>query len=472
MKNKKTYSIKRQLTISVGLLVSALLLISLFFSFLSAKHEVEEVYDARLGQSAKLMLLTLSMSTEEHMLANYRELFEQWMKNIKLLAKSSGDKATPFGHPYEQNIVFQFYRDKTMLWSSSPHLGALASPLVRDGYSDVQKEGVLWRTFQLSFPQTDYQNEFVVVAEKQKIRQEIINEIALSTLVEQLLLLPALLVLLFWLIDKSFRPIKALRRAITQRNVHRLDRIHVTDNTVELAPLVDALNSLLFELERAWQREKRFTRAAAHELKTPLTILRLNVENALGSHDPEQLRGDLHNILQGIDRTDRLIHQLLTLAKVESFSEHGVDTIELTPLLQAVIADLAPLALRKNQDISLLPAQVQVSGDRILLEVLFRNLIDNAIRYSGLQSDIQIRVTSDKHTVNVSVSDTGPEIPQATRERIFEQFYRGHSEQGDGAGLGMSICKDIATLHQATIDLVPPEHGTNTFVVTFPHVQP
>lgn len=455
--------------LSVGLLVCALLLVSLFFSFLSAKHEVEEVYDARLGQSAKLMLLTRSLSDEEDTFENYRALFEEWMNSIELLVKTEGHhKATTFGHPYEKNIVFQFYRDNKMLWSSSPNLPALSSSFDSNGYADVKKEGIQWRIFQLSLPQTTSPNEWVVVAEKQKIRQEIIHEIALSTLVAQLLLLPTLLFLLFWLIDKYFRPIKALRTAITQRNVHCLDRIHVADSTVELAPLVDALNSLLSELELAWQREKRFTRAAAHELKTPLTILRLNVENALKSNDPEQLRGDLQNILQGIDRTDRLIHQLLTLAKVDSLSEYVFEKIELMPLLQTVIADLAPLALKHHQDISLSASPVPLFGDRILLEVLFRNLVDNSIRYSGEHSEIQVSVTQDRNGLKVSVSDTGPEIPPEICARIFEQFYRGYSEKGDGAGLGMSICKDIATLHNATIKIEPRQNGMNTFAVTFP----
>ncbi|EHH2417452.1 ATP-binding protein [Vibrio parahaemolyticus] len=468
MKNKKPYSIKRQLMLSVGLLVSALLLISLYFSFQSAKHEVEEVYDARLGQSAKLMLLTLSISTETDTLANHRELFAQWMKNIDSVAKSDEDQVTKFGHPYEQNLVFQFYRDNQLVWSSKPDLHSLSSSFDNNGYADITQDGVQWRTFQLSLPQTERDNEYVVVAEKQKIRKEIIHEIALSTSIEQLLLLPTLLLLLFWLIDRYFRPINELRTAITQRNAHRLDRIHVTTNTTELAPLVEALNSLLAELEQAWQREKRFTRAAAHELKTPLTILRLNAENALESNDTEQLRGDLHNILQGIERTDRLIHQLLTLAKVDSLSECVFANIELTPLLQAVVADLAPLALKHQQDISLSSPNIAISGDRMLLEVLFRNLIDNAIRYSGEYGEIQVSVRVKKGLIKVLISDTGPEIPRETRERIFEQFFRGHSEHGDGAGLGMSICKDIATLHRATIELMPRKNGKNTFVVVFP----
>ncbi len=440
----------------------------MFFSFQSAKHEVEEVYDARLGQSAKLMFLTLSVSKEESTLANYSQLYQQWMRNIKLLSKEDDEKATKFGHPYEQNLVFQFFRDNNLIWSSTPRLNPLSSSPNSSGYSNIELDGTPWRAFQLSFSPNEHSNEYVVVAEKQTIRQEIIQEIAMSTLIEQVLLLPTLLLLLFWLIDRYFRPINELRNAITQRNVHRLDRIHVKDNTTELDPLVKAINSLLSELESAWYREKRFTRAAAHELKTPLTILRLNAENALQSNDPDQRRGDLENILKGIERTDRLIHQLLTLAKVESVSERILNTIELKPLLQSVIAELAPLALRRNQDISLIAPEVQLSGDPMLLSVLFRNLIDNAIRYSGANSDIQVTVSQKTNAIKVSVSDTGPEIPQETRDRIFEQFYRGHTETGDGAGLGMSICKDIADIHNATIEIKSRKDGMNTFVVELP----
>jgi len=466
LKNNKPYSLKRQLTISVGLLVSVLLIISLFLSFLSAKSEVTEVYDARLGQSAKLMLLVLS--TEENTLSNDKSVFDQWMKNIALLSNNDDDNATTFGHPYEQNLVFQFYRNNQLLWSSLPQLKAFSSSYQNNGYADIEKDDVQWRTFQLSFPQTSYQNEFVVVAERQEIRQEIINEIALSASITQLLLLPTLLLVLFWLINKYFKPINELRSAITQRNVHHLDRIHVTDNSSELAPLVSALNSLLSELEFAWQREKRFTRSAAHELKTPLTILRLNVENALETDDPGQLRSDLHNILQGIDRTNRVIHQLLTLAKVDSLSQHALDTVRIPLLLKTVIADLAPLALKQNQDISLSSLNAELLGDEVLLEVLMRNLIDNAIRYSGEGSEIQIAVTQTSNAITVSISDSGPDIPKPTRDNLFEQFFRGNSEKGDGAGLGMSICKDIAILHQATIELMPRKNEMNTFVVSFP----
>ena len=292
--NNKPYSIKRQLTLSVSILVSVLLMISLYFSFNSARHEVDEVYDARLGQSAKLILLAISLSDNQEGIVNHRQQFDTWMDNIRQLSVND-EEATVYGHPYEQNLVFQLYRGEKLLWSSAKDLPPLSPSAQNNGFSDVEVGGELWRSFQLTFINDQGQSEYVVAAEKHSIRQEIINEIALSTSIEQLFLLPALLVVLLWLIAKYFRPIDQLRTAIAQRNAHHLDRIHVKDHTVELAPLVDALNILLEELEMAWQREKRFTRAAAHELKTPLTILRLNAENAISTDDPAEYLHPCHH---------------------------------------------------------------------------------------------------------------------------------------------------------------------------------
>ncbi|KJY82876.1 histidine kinase [Vibrio galatheae] len=465
---KAPYSIKRQLTLSVTILVSVLLMISLYFSFQSAKHEVEEVYDARLGQSAKLLLLAVSLSKNQNDIIDHRHQFDAWMDNIRQLA-ANDDEGTVYGHPYEQNLVFQFFSSGELLWSSIDDLPALSKSAQDSGFTDVDVKGEAWRTFQLTFINEQGISEYVVVAEKHAIRQEIINEIALATSIEQMFLLPALLAVLLWLIAKYLRPIDQLRTAIALRNAHHLDRIHVKDHTVELAPLVDALNTLLEELELAWEREKRFTRAAAHELKTPLTILRLNVENALATDEPEQKQQDLHNILLGIERTDRLIQQLLTLAKVETTSERAIDSVDLNVLLQRVIGDLAPLALKQNQDICLEGRCSKFLGDSALLEVLFRNLIDNAIRYSGSGSAIRVVLHEKNSVIEVQVSDNGPDIAPVTRERLFEAFYRGQSDRGDGAGLGMAICRDIATLHNASLELMPRSDENNTFVVRFSH---
>ncbi|EMN6208938.1 sensor histidine kinase N-terminal domain-containing protein [Vibrio vulnificus] len=472
MKSSQPFSIKRRLTLSVSLLSCFLLIMTMYFSYSSAQHEVGEVYDARLGQTAKLMLMAWSIAPEKDSLQQHQQQFEQWRTNLRRLAREDDDEGTAFGHPYEQNLVLQFFRHGDLIWSSDSSLTALGSEKQKNGFRDTQMNGERWRIFQLSSPPDSGHSEWIVVAENHRIRNEIISEIALSTALPQLILLPALLVLLLWLIDKHFHPIEELRTAISHRSVSKLDRINVEHPTLELDPLVDTLNQLLNELEQAWQREKRFTRTAAHELKTPLTILRLNAENALASESPQQLSHDLNNILKSIDRTDRLIHQLLTLAKVDNASDLACDSVELDKLLQSVMADMALLALKQQQELSLQSEEVSLQGDKTLLEALFRNLLDNAIRYSGAQSEIDISVVETHQYVDVLVADNGSAIDEASRGKLFEPFFRANSEKGDGAGLGMAICQDIAKLHNATLELLPRSEHRNVFRVRFWRTNP
>lgn len=470
MKNKRLFSIKRRLTLTSVLLSTGLMLISLYFSYTNAKHEVAEVYDARLGQSAKLLLMATSVSGKALAAQEQRKHFDQWMENIQRLSKANDDVATLFGHPYEQYFLFQFYRDGKLLFSSDVHLPPLSSDKEAMGFFDINLNGERWRYFQLSQPE-GYNDEYVLVAEKQSIRDEAVNEIASSTALPQLILIFCLIVVLIVLIERSFQPIQSLQSAIAIRSVHKLDRIYVEEPTVELSPLVETLNQLLSELEQAWEREKRFTRMAAHELKTPLTVLRLNAENALRSTNPEQLKHDLDRILKGIERTDRLIHQLLMLAKVESTQTLAKQPVDLAHVIKQVIADLAPIAFKQDQQLSFSGESPRLWGDELLLGILFKNLLDNAIRYSGHASQIEVQLSYHDDEIEVQVSDTGVPIDDLTREKMFENFYRANSQKGDGAGLGMSICRDIAALHGGQVMLLPRSDERNTLVVRFRDIE-
>lgn len=470
MKNKRLFSIKRRLTLTSVLLSTGLMLISLYFSYTNAKHEVAEVYDARLGQSAKLLLMATSVSGKALAAQDQRKHFDQWMENIQRLSKANDDVATLFGHPYEQYFLFQFYRDGKLLFSSDVHLPPLSSDKEAMGFFDINLNGERWRYFQLSQPE-GYNDEYVLVAEKQSIRDEAVNEIASSTALPQLILIFCLIVVLIVLIERSFQPIQSLQSAIAIRSVHKLDRIYVEEPTVELSPLVETLNQLLSELEQAWEREKRFTRMAAHELKTPLTVLRLNAENALRSTNPEQLKHDLDRILKGIERTDRLIHQLLMLAKVESTQTLAKQPVDLAHVIKQVIADLAPIAFKQEQQLSFSGDNARLWGDELLLGILFKNLLDNAIRYSGHASQIEVQLSYHDDEIEVQVSDTGVPIDDLTREKMFENFYRANSQKGDGAGLGMSICRDIAALHGGQVMLLPRSDERNTLVVRFRDIE-
>ena len=446
-----------------------MIFISWMIVFYATKKEIDEVYDARLGQSAKI--LALSMPSVMALAPNIREqVYADWAQSVSDVDQDNIDFFPTSGHPYEQNIFFQFYIDGRLVFKSPGAPSTFA--IKKRGFGSVLANNQQWRYFQLKIPSQMNPNAYVVVAEKQSIRDEAINEIALSSSLPQLLLIPVLAFILLFLIKKFLRPVNELRLAVAKCDVDKLAPIKIAHPTIELEPLVTQLNYLLSELDNAWERERRFTRTAAHELKTPLAVLRLNIENALTNQDRVSQLHDLNNIVKGTDRIDRLIQQLLMHSRIEAKQSGGFNKINIAASIRDAIAALVPLALKNHQDISFSgPDSCFIEGDNILISILFSNLIDNAIRYSGENSAIRISLKINKTelstTVEVLVQDNGALIPEAIREKIFEKFFRGHSEKGDGAGLGMAIASEAAKLHGATIRLLPHDKTLlNTFCFT------
>ena len=465
---------KRLITLTVAA-ATVLIAISWSLIFAESKHEIDEIFDARLGQSAKLLALSapqlLKMPPEQ-----MAQFYDDWYQGISNHSHSnvSDDDPTPYGHPYEQKLMFQLFdtQGNVLLRSPSAPEHPLSTP-DNIGYHPMTFDDQRWQSFQIRLPFHDNNQDaaFLVVAEKQAIRDELIDEIAFSTGIPQLLLIPCLALAIILLVNYVMKPVGELQQALSQRTINKLHAIRVSQPTVELKPLIDQLNYLLSELDKAWVREKRFTHTAAHELKTPLAVLRLNAENALSSENPAELQNDLSHILKGIDRTDRLIQQLLMLARVESGNSFSFKPLDLMACLRDVIASLAPFALRQEQNLSLDgPTSLTVEANLPLLRSLFSNLIDNAIRYAGGHADINIRVqTQGEDQIQIRVCDSGQPIPEAIRERIFEKFFRANTERGDGAGLGMSIIRDIAELHGGTISLESQSSAEkNCFLVTLP----
>lgn len=467
------FSIRKRLIVSTVSATMILILLSWVMIYNETKHEIDEVYDARLGQSAKIIALSIpSLFTEDNSdsIAHYKT----WFKQLLQASEGDSDDPTQYGHPYEQNIIFQFYANNEMLFNSPSSPTKLLGKVGLDGFGTSIENNEEWRYFQLTIPFKINDKAIFIVAEKRQIRDEIVNEIAVSTGVPQLVLIPAFMVIFIFLINTFLRPIDELRLVISQRGIDCLDEIKVPTATTELMPLISQLNYLFVELDNAWQREKRLTRTAAHELKTPLAILKLNVENALHSENEAQLTNDLNNILSGIDRLDRLIQQLLMLSRIEAQSLHNIkfQKMDMVKCLQETIGALVPLALKQQQDISLdAPKHCDVQGNPMLLSILFSNLIDNAIRYSGNNSKIEVQLvtpTAACNNITILISDNGKAIPTEISAKIFESFFRAHTEKGDGAGLGMSIANDITKLHQGSLTLLEnPSSKGNTFEVIF-----
>lgn len=196
-------------------------------------------------------------------------------------------------------------------------------------------------------------------------------------------------------------------------------------------------------------------------------MLRIHSENALAAEDEVSRQQSLHKMLQALDRSDRLIRQLLTQARIDNQQGLVLTELEVGHLLQGTLATLAPIALKKDQQLSLeceLPQLVM--GQATLLELLFSNLIDNALRYTQPEGEIRVRVLREGNRVRVDVSDNGPGIPASALPRLYERFFRVNPQQGDGVGLGMAIVSRIAQLHGADLDVHNrPEGGLEVSVL-------
>jgi signal transduction histidine kinase len=219
--------------------------------------------------------------------------------------------------------------------------------------------------------------------------------------------------------------------------------------------LIAALNALFDRLRTSLEQERRFTADAAHELRTPLAAVKTQAQVALGATGEDERSRALGNVVAGTDRATRLVEQLLVLARLDpqKVLPHG-QTVDLHELARQGVAELAPAAAAKGVEVSLAAGDAApVAGDAVLLAVLLRNLLDNAVRYTPAGGEVEVSVRRTTGGVSLAVVDNGPGIPEAERGRVFERFHRVLGSGEEGSGLGLSIVRRIADLHRASVSL-------------------
>ena len=219
-----------------------------------------------------------------------------------------------------------------------------------------------------------------------------------------------------------------------------------------MTPMLDALNRLFQRITELMASERRFTADAAHELRTPIAAIRTQAQVALAATDDASRSHALQGTLQGCDRAARLVEQLLTLSRLESGAAPTLVSVDLNAVVRQVVADLAPQALAKRQAIEVRATEAYpVEADTLLLSVLVRNLVDNAIRYSPSDAKVSITISSTDSDVRLSVDDSGPGMTEGDRNRLGERFFRVIGSGQTGSGLGWSIAQRIAHAHRATV---------------------
>ena len=314
----------------------------------------------------------------------------------------------------------------------------------------------------------------VQVAETLNKRRRLAWEMLATVVLPQLLLIVMAAAVVWFGVSRGLAPLQRLRRAVSDRSHLDLSPIDTHAVPGEVRPLVDEVNELMARLKRTFDFQNRFVADAAHQLKTPVSGLKAQIELALRESDAERVRHSLAQLYLSADRLSRLVRQLLSLARNEP---GALDAMQLQPLdLNAyaleVSMDWVPQAIERGIDLGFEGAEraQTIDADRDRLRELINNLIDNAIRYSRAGGRVTVRVAQDADDqCRLSVSDDGPGIPVHERARIFERFHRLLGTQEDGSGLGLAIVSEIATLHGARITLEEDTDGVgNTFSVIFP----
>jgi len=284
------------------------------------------------------------------------------------------------------------------------------------------------------------------------VRKEQAARLALRTLLPFALLLPVLAAIIAIVVRQLLDPLERLARTVRARAPTALDPLPVTELPAEVRPFVEALNDLLARLALALERDRAFVADAAHELRTPLTALKLQLD-ALDRARSEEERAQARAVLErGVERAARLVEQLLALASIEPGQPLPMEDVALDEVVREVVVDELPLADARHVDLGIGRLDsVRLPGNRAALAVLIRNLVDNAIRYSTEGGSVDVTLEKDGKSARLRVTDSGPGIPPAERERVFDRFYRVPGTQAVGSGLGLAIVRAIATQHRASV---------------------
>ncbi|MFM0554340.1 ATP-binding protein [Paraburkholderia sediminicola] len=389
------------------------------------------------------------------------ELFDYELRTIALSLPSNlagagdGEHRDPdLGGLADDRVVIEIWDAAGKLIYHS--LQAPVFPRQPAGFNTVERGEYHWRTFAVQQAQ-----RYIQVAQPISVREDLALRLALHTLWPLGVLVPVTIVLVLLVVARGLAPIGGLSRALSTRTMDSLEPLRLDGSVpVEIKPLVEALNDMLQRLHTASQAQRTFIADAAHELRSPLAALKLQLQAA--SRDGS-LKGEGQTLERVEGRVNRIIHlvqQLLTLAREDAHPVTSMVPASLRRIGEQAVGDFSLLAETKEIDIGLECEGARTEGDAytVLAEphgmsVLLGNLINNAIRHTPRGGRVDVILKRAGTRVGFEVVDTGAGIPEAELERVFDRFYRGEEAQGEGSGLGLAIVSRIAERHQMDLSL-------------------
>lgn len=404
--------------------------------------------------------------TYRSVLAETESIFDYQLRQMALSLRDQGeiaaDQARAFADEQLDFVVQIWTVDGRAIYQSRVHPELPARALL--GLADVSVGGQTWRTYSVATPL-----RVIQVAQPLQIRERLAANAALHSVAPLLLIAPLLALVAWWVVAATLRPLREVALDVQRRDEQSLAPLPLRELPEEVAPLVNALNALLQRLSQSLDTQRAFVSDAAHELRSPLTALKLQLQMLRRACDDETRGAAVEALAAGIDRATRLVEQLLSLARSEPGAPPtAMESLELGEVVRQAVADAVPLAITRDLEIELFADQpVQVVGDRTALAALVRNLADNAVRYSPRGARVEVRVSHADGAPTLQVDDAGPGIPRADRERVFDRFYRRAANEEAGTGLGLAIVKSVATRHGAVVSLSDSPLGGLRVAVRF-----
>jgi two-component system sensor histidine kinase QseC len=423
----------RTLTLILGLLFLGLLIITVF-NLHDSNHEIAEVYDAQLAQNARLLqgVMRMPMASKEH-----AELYQAFNSALGL-AEPKVD-----GHPYESKIAFQVWNAQGAVLVHTSSAPSFKSPPSAPGFSEVvDQRNHTWRAFVLDDAQYGLK---IWVGERDDVRADLVDRIVRHTVVPNLIGSLILAAVIWLAIGWGLKPLVDMAAKLRARHPGSLEPLQMMPLPTELEPMQAALNRVLAQIQEVMGRERRFIADAAHEMRTPLAVLRVHAQNLMEAGNEQSRRESLEHLLVGVDRTTRLVNQLLTMARLEpQASVAAPSLIDLAATVRASLVQLTPWLLSRGLEpvLDVSDGIDPVRIDPVSIDIALNNLVTNAANFSPANGTITVRLAKKDDHYELAVEDQGPGINEAERERLFERFYSRGNDQG--AGLGLTIVRTIA----------------------------
>jgi two-component system, OmpR family, sensor kinase len=417
-------SIRRNLVLwLVGALVLGVIVV-LVVTYVLTRLQVGRVFDDELKQVAEAVYLR-----------------EDWAEERRLRIARPGFFLSVRAYDQSGRIYFE---------TALPSLPPDAPQTFSEGFVFMDTTAGSWRVYTHVAPEG-----IVQVGQPVATRDTLARDLSLRVLMPLLLLIPVLIALVATVLKRALAPLSETSRRVSDRDASRLDPLPTDNVPEELLPLVEQINALLARLAGSLDAQRRFLADVAHELRSPVAVLALQVQLAERGRTPEAREASFLELKRGTERARRLVQQLLDFARLEPGLQcEPAAPVDIASVVREVVGSFAPHAEELGVDLGAdTPAEARMMGIEAELRSLIANLVDNALRYAPRDSVVTVAVRQERAAAVITVVDSGPGIPPGERARVFERFHRVAGDPTPGSGLGLAIVKTIVEHHGGRITL-------------------